>query len=64
MSWGKANERWNHTASLMAMLAAVHSDPDSNRPPAAADYHPYMDPPPIPEAPPGLLKSLFPDRKG
>lgn len=64
MAWGRANERWNHTASLMAMLAAIHADPDSSRTPDPADFHPFMDPLPLPEAPPELFRSLFPSKKG
>jgi hypothetical protein len=62
MAWGRANETWNHTASIMAMLAAIHSDPESSRTPGPADYHPFMDSPPLPKASPEFLRSLFPNR--
>lgn len=64
MAWGKANEAWNHTSSLMAMTAAVNSDPKSAHTPTAADFHPFMDPAPLPEATPEMLRALFPDREG
>lgn len=59
MAWGAANEKWNHTASLMAILASIHGDPNSGRTPCPADFHPFMEPPPLPQATPELLKSLF-----
>ena len=59
MAWGKSNEQWNHTASLMTLLASLHSDPDSNQRPSLATFHPYMELPEIPEAPPELLAALF-----
>lgn len=59
MAWGATNQAWNHTASIMALLATIHSDPNSGRVPSAADYHPFLESPPLPEAPPGLLKSLL-----
>lgn len=64
MAWGKANEAWNHTSSIMAMIAAANTDPKSGRTPAPADYHPYLEPPPMPEATPEMLKALFPEREG
>lgn len=64
MAWGRANEAWNHTSSIMAMIAAVNTDPKSGAAPSPADYHPYMDPLPLPEATPELLQSLFPPREG
>lgn len=59
MAWGATNERWNHTASTMALLAAINSDPNSGRTPSPADFHPFLEPPPLPEAPPGLLASIL-----
>lgn len=58
MSWGKSNEAWNHTASLMTLLASIHSDPDSGKKPCLADFHPYMVRPELPTAPPEFLASL------
>jgi hypothetical protein len=63
MAFGRANEAWNHTSSLMALLASIHSGADRGRDPSPADYHPFLDAPPIPEASPELIRSLFPPRK-
>jgi hypothetical protein len=59
MSWGRSNERWNHTASLMWLLACIHSDPDSGNRPQLGHYHPYLPEPQVPEMPPGMLASLL-----
>ncbi len=58
MAWGRSNETWNHTSSIMAMLAAIHSDPDKGRTPTYADFHPYADEPELPEATPDVLASI------
>lgn len=58
MAWGRVNENWNHTASVMAILAAIHSDPNSGSSATAATFHPYMDEPPPPKATPDLLRQL------
>lgn len=58
MAWGKSNEQWNHTASLMATLASIHADPDKGTPPTMATYHPFLEEPEPPPAPAGLLESL------
>lgn len=63
MAYGKSNDHWNHTASLMAILAAIHSDPNKAKMPSPADFHPFMEPPELPQATPELLRSLFPGRK-
>lgn len=62
MAWGRSNDHWNHTASIMALLAAIHSDPNSGKSPSPADYHPFLEPPPLPKATPELLRSLFPGK--
>lgn len=59
MSWGKVNESWNHTSSVMALLAAIHTDTSKASAPTPADFHPFQDPPPLPEASPELIRSLF-----
>lgn len=59
MAWGRSNERWNHTAALMWLLAAIHSDPDSGRKPQIGHYHPFMPEPQLPELPPGMLAQLL-----
>ncbi len=59
MAWGRSNERWNHTASLMWLLASIHSDPDSGRKPQLGHYHPYMPQPQLPEMPAGMLEGIL-----
>jgi hypothetical protein len=58
MAWGRSNENWNHTASLMTLLASIHSDPSKGSPPTLATYHPYLPEPEIPEATPEVLAAL------
>lgn len=58
MAVGRQNETWNHTANLMALLATINGDPKSGRQYSPADFHPFADPPKIPEATPELLESL------
>lgn len=58
MAWGRSNENWNHTASLMTLIASIHSDPDKGPPPTLATYHPYLPEPELPTATPDLLRSL------
>lgn len=44
----------------MALIATIHSDPESGSPPSPATYHPYLDEPTeeLPVATPELLRSL------
>jgi hypothetical protein len=42
----------------MAILAAIHCDPSSGRPPTAATFHPFMDEPPLPNATPDILRQF------
>lgn len=58
MAWGRSNEQWNHTASLMTLLAAIHADPNSGKKPSLADYHPYMPEPEKAVMPPELLAAI------
>lgn len=66
MAEGRTQENWNHTASVLAMLANVNRDPKKGRPLRPADFHPLMtpasDPPPL-KAPVSLLKTIFVDAK-
>lgn len=55
MAWGRSNEQWNHTASLMTLLASIHADPDAPQRPSVATYHPYL---PEPEMPTMSAESL------
>ncbi len=59
MAWGRSNERWNHTASLMWLLASIHADPNSGRKPQLGHYHPYLPQPQLPELPPGMLAGIL-----
>jgi hypothetical protein len=59
MAWGRSNEQWNHTASLMTLLASIHCDPDATQKPSLALYHPYMPLPETPTLPPDALASLL-----
>jgi hypothetical protein len=58
MAWGRSNETWNHTSSLMALFAAMHTDPDKGTPPQPADFHPYLPTPEVPEATPAMLRAM------
>lgn len=61
MAWGRTNEQWNHTSSLMALIAAIHSDPDKGSVPSAANFHPYLETPEAKvysEVPPEILRVL------
>jgi hypothetical protein len=33
---------WNHTASILAMIAAVNRDPKKGRMPRPSDFHPFL----------------------
>lgn len=58
MAWGRSNEQWNHTSSIMALIAAIHADPDKGSSPQPADFHPYLPAPELPQATPELMRSL------
>jgi hypothetical protein len=59
MAWGKSNEAWNRTASIMALLAGIHWDKDSGTPqPTVATYHPFMPEPELPTASPDVLRAI------
>jgi hypothetical protein len=62
---GRTQEDWNHTASVLAMVANVNRDPKKGRPLRPGDFHPHVKPtasePPPPQAPVSLLKSVFVD---
>ena len=58
MSWGRSNNQWNHTASLMWLLASINCDPDGPRP-QLAHYHPYLPTPVVPVMPPEMLANLL-----
>jgi hypothetical protein len=49
MAWGRSNEQWNHTASIMATLASIYGGSDG-APVTVATFHPYMRKPEPPKA--------------
>jgi hypothetical protein len=55
---------WNHTASVLALLANAHRDPKKTRPFTPSDFHPHHRRKPAPAAKVGItaLKSVFVDR--
>jgi len=58
---------WNHTSSLMAMIAAVNRDPKKGRMPRPSDFHPFLKRPKPPTIRKGqgfgILQQVFVDRK-
>jgi hypothetical protein len=66
MAQARRQEHWNHTASLLAMLANVNRDPKKGRALRPADFHPIpatrhgQSPPPL-KGDIGLLKTVFID---
>jgi hypothetical protein len=68
MTHTRQQETWNHTASLLAMLANVNREPKKGRAFKPADFHPMPTPTKAQraEAPPlkgdiGMLKTVFVD---
>ena len=64
MSEAASRQQWNHTASVMALLANLHRDSKRRRPFAPADFHPHTERPvalPLTEL--SLLKAVFVDRQ-
>lgn len=66
MAEGEVQERWNHTAALLALQANLHKDPKKGRTFKPADFHPM--PPTVKphERPPlkgdiRMLKQVFVD---
>jgi hypothetical protein len=41
MAEARSRERWDHTASVMALLANLHRDPRKSRVFRPEDFHPY-----------------------
>lgn len=66
MAEGASRERWNHTASLMALLANCHRNPKHSRLLKPTDFHPHPHAPtPIsrPKAEITVLKQVFVERR-
>jgi hypothetical protein len=61
-------ERWNHTSSLLAMLANANRDPKKGRALRPADFHPMQQAAvakaPVLKGDLGMLKSVFVDNHG
>ena len=69
MAESKGREAWNHTASVMALLANCHRDPKKTRAFKPNDFHPYHAGAvkrgiPLRKGNWELLKKVFIDRKG
>lgn len=65
MAQGASREQWNHTSSLLALLANCHRDPKKGRARKPADFHPQSkrtQRKPLPTADITILKSVFIDR--
>jgi hypothetical protein len=59
MAVGKAYEAWNHTSSIMALLATINSDPKAGTTFRPSDFHPFCQrAQQIPVASPELLAAL------
>jgi len=66
MAEAKGRDQWNHTASLMALIANVHRDPKKSKLLKPADFHPHVTAKAKrdqqPKADITLLKTVFVDR--
>lgn len=63
MATARQQERWDHTASLLALLANLHRDARRRKAYAPADFHPLRQaarPTPMPNL--SILKAVFVDR--
>jgi hypothetical protein len=67
MAESRSRERWNHTSSILALLANCHRDPKKGRRLKPADFHPYQQANarrgPLPKAEFNVLKQVFVDRR-
>lgn len=66
MAEARQREQWNHTSSLLALLANCHRDPKKTRPYKPAQFHPHPTKPrPTikPRADIRQLKQVFVDRR-
>jgi len=65
MAEAKSRAAWDHTASILALVANIHRDPKKSRPFVPADFHPHerrkQHPAKVGVA---ALKSIFVDRGG
>lgn len=66
MTHARQQDAWNHTASVLAMLANVNRDPKKGRAFKPTDFHPMPETKRRTEPPPlkgeiGMLKTVFVD---
>lgn len=61
MAEARAEQQWNHTASLLAMLVNVNRDPRSGRAARPIDFHPLARrvEEPVLKVDIGVLKQVF-----
>ncbi len=64
MAEGRQQERWQHTAALLALIANCHRDPKRRRPYTPDDFIPKPRDRQSGVADLTLLKAVFVDRKG
>lgn len=43
MTQGRQRDEWNHTATLLAMIANINRDPKKGRAARPTDFHPMPD---------------------
>lgn len=67
MADAKSEDRWNHTASLMALIANVNRDPKKGKTIKPHEFHPHTSKPKkqdtLPKADITLLKTVFVDKR-
>lgn len=67
MAGARSREQWNHTASVLALLANCHRDPRRRRAYSPADFLPPRTDQPVPAPTPitdlSILKAVFIDRR-
>ena len=70
MAQARQQDHWNHTASLMALLANINRDPKRGRALTPADFHPLQNvrrqtqtEKPL-KGQIGMLKAVFVDQRG
>jgi len=69
MAESSSRDRWNHTASLMALISNCHRDPKRSRAARPKDFHPHTQSKPSlpseskPRVGVEVLKQVFVDRR-
>lgn len=63
MAEENARDKWNHTASILCLLANLHRDPKKHRPYKPSDFSPFTSRPakPVEDTEAGfhLMKEIF-----